>query len=89
MPRNTKNDRTHTFSNEALKKLDKIPRMERSKFVDKAVIAYPIEEKHNKESNPFTEEQQKVIGALKEEIEKIKEDIKSVKEYCRTLYRKG
>lgn len=43
---------------------------ERSKWVAEA-----IEEKHNKESNPFTEEQMKVIYTLKEEIEKLREKV--------------
>lgn len=56
----------------------------RGKFVSEA-----IEEKHNKESNPFTEEQQKVIDALKEEIEKLKEDIKAIEDWSTYITRNG
>lgn len=54
--RNTSNDRTHTFSDEALIKLDKVPRMERSKFVDKAVLHYPLE------GVDYTEEQKEWVA---------------------------
>lgn len=70
MSRSTKNDRTHTFSNEALEKLDKIPRMERSKFVDKAVIAYPIEKNEREQGNIFTEaEEQRIKDIMKEVLD--------------------
>ena len=49
--RNTKNDRTFTLSKEAIDKLNKVPRMERSRFVDKAILYYLLE------GGVFTQEQ--------------------------------
>ena len=54
--------------------LDNLPKRNRVQYVAEA-----IEEKHNKESNPFTEEQQKVIDILIEEIRDIRDEIERLR----------